>query len=286
MDSSLVVAVAALALSIMTAGWNVLAWVRAGGQVRVDLKRGVLDSSGALATGPFRTYAKWANALNERELELHQEIAVIRAENRGRTAVTIFEPAIDIGLYWSQGRFRPFRRTVSPRLVPWSDASAATKVRLEPFDVATFLFDVGVVLEGLDEIEMSRRPRRRYVLRGSIRVAGKSRRRRSPLRAAFVVPAGRWTLGPSPTAKQVVYRALERAKLDDEVSFNYAKASLIADLVESGGKVTNDRIRERLDEVSLPPSEHHSPLTDAITARRALVKHRIIDGETGQKVLK
>lgn len=274
MEPSLVIACAALAVSALVASWNVLAWMHSGARVAVGLKRGRLTYMGGLASGPFRTYGRWAELADFRSDELHREVAIISVENRGRTAVTVFEPAMDLGLQWSKGRYRPFRRTMSPRLVTsYSDAVSETKIRLEPFDTAMFIFDAGLVLENLPDV--LRHERAKTVrLRGSVRVAGKRWARRSSRRSAFRVRSGQLTLVADPSPRLVAYRALVRTRLDDDgVGFEYVTAQLVGDLVASGSPVTHTALQEAMSSAPLPRSEPSHVYSEARTVLRALKKH-------------
>lgn len=280
LDPSLVIACAALAVSALVALWNVLAWVHSGGRVALGLRRGLLTYMGGLASGPFNTYDRWAELADFRSDELHREVAIISVENRGRTAVTVFEPAMDLGLQWSKGRYRPFRRTMSPRLVTdYSDAVAESKIRLEPFDIATFIFDVGLVLESLPDV--LRHERNKSVrLRGSIRVAGKRLARRSSRRTAFRVRSGQLTLVAYPSPRLVAYRALVRTRIHDEgIGFEHVAAQLVDELVASGAQVTHAALEEAMKDSSLSRSETSNVYLEARTVLRALKKHGFdVDG--------
>ncbi len=274
LEPSLVIACAALAVSALVASWNVLAWVHSGARVAVGLRRGLLTYLGGLASGPFNTYDRWAELAEFRRDELHREVAIISVENRGRTAVTVFEPAMDLGLQWSKGRYRPFRRTMSPRLVTdYSDAVAESKIRLEPFDTATFIFDVGLILENLPDVLRHEREKTVH-LRGSIRVAGKRWARRSSRRSAFRVRSGQLTLEADPSPRLVAYRALVRTRFDDDgVGFEYVTAQLVGDLVASGALVTHAALEEAMKNSPLSRSETSHIYIEARTVLRALKKH-------------
>ncbi len=120
------------------------------------------------STQSWRRVRKTADSMKKWPIE----VAVIEIENKGRLAVTISECSLDLGRmrWWSPGR-----RTISPRPQFATGSTTDMTVRLEPFDMALYVFDVWQVLAP-SYGKASPRPLR---LRASVRVAGRRRYRRT-----------------------------------------------------------------------------------------------------------
>jgi hypothetical protein len=244
-NPSLIVSVVALVVSVSVAGWNVLKYILDGGRVRVRLERGRLDEE-SLHSGPFRSeVARQALGYGR---ENHVEVGVLRVENLGRTAVTIHEPAFDIGWRWSWSKFRIWRWTVSPVAFPFREAKTDTVVRLDPFDFATFILDVDPALrsEGYKP-----RFRRRRVIRASVRVAGKRLRRRSSQWSAWRIPMNAVALTEPVSLQQAVFREVFRASrpLGDDSPGSFLSATYAAHLVKRASEANDPLTVERLTEL-------------------------------------
>ena len=254
-SAPLVVSIVALALSASVAAWNVLKYVLDGGRVRVRLDRGYL-SDRALHTRPFRS--KWMIAGLDVPSEYHVEVGVLRVENLGRTAVTIYEAGFDIDWRWSWRRLRIWRWTVQPAYYRFKDSKTESVLRIDPFDFALFLLDVEPALQSPGY----KQPwRRKKVIRGSVGVAGKRLRRRSSVFRSWRVDLdAKWLRGPE-SVGQAAYRSLFRAENRQEgdgspsvVSATYA-AHKIQQAVDAGEVMTVDSLKGLLKPLAGPDDD-------------------------------
>ena len=196
----------ALAVSSALALWQLLKHVLEGGRVRVRMRAGLHDEY------VLRHGGSWSDLIksNKHYGGWPLEVAVIEVENLGRTAVTVSEVALDLG---RPARWRLRRHTVGPHPMKAPDARTEETFRLEPFDRATYVFDVWRVLAPAWGDDAPARPLR---LRGSVRVAGKRFRRRSPWRKGWRVTPGQVSFLPGGAEVGLTtYRALWRRAVDD-----------------------------------------------------------------------
>lgn len=174
--SSFPTAEVALAVSLATAGWQLLRYTLEGGRVRVRMLPGLHDDYALVSADSWESLGK----TSEERGGWTVEVAILEIENKGRTAVTVSNPSMDLG----RTNLRRFdRHTIIPQPVKSGAASVERAVRLDPFDSAFFVFDVWQVLAAIGP-ELRSRPLR---LRGSIRVAGKRFVKRSRWRKGWTV---------------------------------------------------------------------------------------------------
>jgi hypothetical protein len=191
----------ALVISILVALWNLLKYLLDGARVRVKLIPGLHDDY-ALQTG--KTWAR----LGKKAAEgggWNVEVAVIKVENLGRTAVTISGPGMVFGgqPWWR----KPYRIVPIAREAP--DALTVTRHRLEPFDSATFVYEVWQGVE-----RMTRHPEaldRPLTVRAFTEVAGKWRPRQSSRRSRWRVDHGQFAFIPElAEIGMLTYRSMSR----------------------------------------------------------------------------
>ena len=189
MEASTAIAAVALAVSLGTAGWQVL---KGRPRVRVKLR--------ACLYGDYRSYYgdTWAKALENANKVggWHVEAALIEVENAGHLPATITLPAIDLG------RGRRF----SGELLPGRDATTEPRVRLEPFDQAVFILELwSVIGAAVDESQ------RRTRVRASVQVAGRRLLRKSSWRRGWWVRPHQLQFSPEPLELGMqAYRAMWR----------------------------------------------------------------------------
>ncbi|MGW3337935.1 hypothetical protein ACWDCL_10710 [Streptomyces sp. NPDC001009] len=116
------------------------------------------------------------------------ELAQLVVENPGRTAITVCMP----GLVISGAKNKDYR--ISPRFFELKDfgvdsSTAATSVRIDPYDRVTFLLDYWAVMPRLSNEANGHALR----MRGCISVAGMAQPCLSSKRLAWSIPFGAWT---------------------------------------------------------------------------------------------
>jgi hypothetical protein len=276
-STSLAISIVALAVSAAVAGWNVLKYILDGGRVRVRLERGYLDET-ALFSAPFRAGTKAASSLRPPS-RLHLEVGVVRVENLGRTAVTIYDPSFDLGGKWSWRRFRFGRWTVAPMTLKFKEAKVESVIRIDPFDFALFILDAESALSS--EGPPRRRSKKRR-LRASVGVAGKRLRRRSGWRQSWRVSVGARTLGDQPTPELVTYRSLfRRQNRSDEDDVPRFVAGFAAQRVDEAWnadeKLDLKSIMKLLEESSTAEDSGSYTASAAIDFQFALLNHNLVD---------
>lgn len=105
------------------------------------------------------------------------EAVAVRIENGGRTALTASSPIFDcMDAWWKPERWwrtlRRKRHTVGTVPLPFRGFTTADSVRIEPFDVAEFLLDIGPLF-GRQRPRVARRHSWDYV-RVRVPIAGRS----------------------------------------------------------------------------------------------------------------
>lgn len=198
----MIVSTAALTVSVSVAAWNVLSFFFIGARVRVRMEVGLLSEGGLAAYRYRRGLPDPEHTLIDRD-KLHLEVALLRVENAGRTAVTVRGAAFDLGAEWSWRRLKWERHTVQTVFLKFNDSHIASVIRLEPFDYAEFILDLDGVIAAAETAGV-------HDLRGSIAVAGKRWRRRSSWRERWVIEPSKRVLGDPPTVETVVFRELMR----------------------------------------------------------------------------
>jgi hypothetical protein len=208
--AALVISVVSLVVSVIVGGWQVLRYALEGGRLAVEIRKGWL-SDGSLQEAPIRKATPDAQLVIQPP-RLHIEVIVLNVSNRGRTAVTISEPSLDLSRSrqgWRRfalwRRWWWYRHTMSPALLEWSDAESEYRKRLEPFDSVKFLLDPHPALRITRDRPRSTR------IRGSVKVAGKRFRKRSPLRTSLVAEPGQSSLtGQTFTHAQVAWQVAKQ----------------------------------------------------------------------------
>ncbi|TFV67219.1 UNVERIFIED_ORG: hypothetical protein E4P37_03415 [Bacillus sp. AZ43] len=201
----------ALVISVLVALWNLVKYLLEGGRVRVTMSPGLQDEYSLAQAG------SWSSL---RDRSAHRggwtvEVAVIKVENIGRTAVTISDVSLALRAqpWWRQRNkpwWRPKRYTIVPiaRQAPGGASLDPTR-RLEPFDSATFVYDVWHALDSKSRHPES--PARPFAIRASIRVAGKRWARHSPWRRRWRVTAGQVAFIPERAEiGMLAYRIMSR----------------------------------------------------------------------------
>jgi hypothetical protein len=189
-----------------------------GGRVRVSLRPGLLSDHGLAQGDSWPSVEKHHAERGGWNLE----VAIVTVENIGRTAVTISNVSL---LFQS----RPWWRHRKPyAIVPVAEeapgAMTASTHRLEPFDSATFVYDVWV---GLDWVN-PRAPVRPLSIRGSVKVAGKRRARRSPWRSRWRVTEGQQAfIEKNAEFDMLAYRRMPRHAKGDKWAETAAIPSVI-----------------------------------------------------------
>ncbi|WP_395691511.1 hypothetical protein [Nocardioides sp.] len=274
--ASLIVSIIALTVSAAVAGWNVLKYVLDGGRVRVRLERGYLDDV-ALFSTPYRLSKNGPSKGLRVPSPKHLEVGVVRVENLGRTAVTVFDPSFDLGGRWNWKRMRFGRWTVAPIALKFKDSELESTVRIDPFDFRTFILDAEPAIQS-EGPHGAGKPKR---LRASVGVAGKRFRRRSSWWQGWPVPAGARALGDPPSVEVVTYREIvrwqnRREPTEGRFVAGYA-ASRIRESWDNDEVLDLDRIIERLQAAWISPAGDEPETGPAISISLALVQHKFID---------
>ncbi len=270
-----------LAVSIVLAVWQFVRYLLEGGRVRVGLQRGWLDDA-SLMQGPFRG-GELPKDWGMTTPQLYVEVAVMVVTNKGRTAVTISDPSLDVSrerhgmARWAFWRRKTWlRHTVGPRLYEHQDSTTKRIERLEPFSSAQFVMDLQGIPRTLGE------RKRATWIRGSVEVAGKRLRRRSARRRALILQPGQLTVaGDTPTVQQVVYRTAKLMERDTEKGKS-VPPSLAAFYVhrahEKGDGLDWEHLNEIFDEVHPGDTGDVSGLQLAFAISEALQRHGLADG--------
>jgi hypothetical protein len=211
----------ALLISIALALWNLAKHRLEGGRVRIRMRPGLHFDHGLSQARTWETVAEHATKRGGWSVE----VAVVEVENVGRTAVTIS----GVGLaFRSRPWWRHKRRTVVPFGREAPGAMTATSHRLEPFDSATFVFDVW---EGLEKGGNLGTPVRPLTVRAITKVAGRRRLRLSPWRSRWEVTEGQEAFIPA-LAKidMLAYRRMARHTRGDQ----FAEMATIPTAIEMG----------------------------------------------------
>ncbi|WP_420035771.1 hypothetical protein ACN2WE_29110 [Streptomyces sp. cg28] len=183
--ASLALAVSALSFTVaFTAlAWQVMKHRLDGGRPKVYLNVAIWEPHRSLHVN---RNGKWEipATVGSENLELAQLVV----ENPGRTAITIYTPAIAIR--GTKNR----QYTMTPRLFPvkGGGADAATgdmSVRIDPYDRVTFLFDYWSIIPRL----LGESSNGTIKLRGCISVAGRNKVQKSSWLHSWKIRAGRWT---------------------------------------------------------------------------------------------
>lgn len=274
-SASLVLSITALAISAAVAGWNVLKYILDGGRVRVRLERGYLDET-ALFSAPFRNATKVATGLRPPS-RLHVEVGVLKVENLGRTAVTIFDPSFDLGSKWSWRRLRFGRWTIAPMALSFKEARTTSTVRIDPFDFATFVLDAEPAFTSAGP-QREGKPRR---IRASVGVGGKRFRRRSSWWQGWKVAAGARTLGEPVAVDLVVYRDIYRWQNGREGEDGRFVAAFAAQRVQDawnkGEQLDLENITGLITDAWTRSDDDQIPMSVAINLHISLVRHGLID---------
>jgi hypothetical protein len=268
---AVVISTVSLVVSIIVGGWQVVRYLLEGGRIGVEIRRGGLTES-SLSEAPVYK-ATPAAELQIAEAGDHAEVIVMRVFNRGRTAVTISEPSVDLSRERSGWRRYAvwrhwwwYRHTVGPYLYRFNDIRDARTVRLEPFDEAQFLMDAQ---SALNEASKRDRPTR---VRGSIRVAGKRARRRSSRRKPLVLMPAQRSLSNTPlTARQVAYQVAARMQ-PHEGGISPSLAAMLVGKAQSEARALSwESLRDVLKDADYDDAGHH--LTLAFQIEEALKWH-------------
>jgi hypothetical protein len=174
MDLSDKLAGAAIALSLAVIIWEIIKFRREGAWVRVTLRPGLYDRNSLRTTGT--RMSEESPVLARRGMRFDVEVAVIEVENRGRTPVTVRNVSLDLG---RTRRWHTGRRTVSFRLIEFEGSQEKTRVRIDAFDSATFIFDACQAIS----VAVEENPAG-VTIRASADIAGR-RAVRSPRRRAW-----------------------------------------------------------------------------------------------------
>lgn len=198
------IAALALGVSVAVAVWQFTQYLLEGARVRVRLRPGLLDDFSLR-----QSVRKWSTMSDyaERSGRWHLEVAIMEIENISRFPLTMSDPSLDLG----RSRWhRLGRRTIGPRPLDAPDATKERTVRLEPFDRCLYVFDVWRVIVSVSE-DNEMPMRIPGAVRGSVRVAGRRGRMRSPWLWRWPVQEGQVTfLRNQPTLELVAWRALFR----------------------------------------------------------------------------
>lgn len=202
-DGDIRVAWLALIVSLLVAGWQVLQHWLQGARVKVRMSPGYWDEYGLARDKTWQHL----EGMTRREGGWPLEVAIVHVENRGRLAVTVSTP----GLAMRSTRMwrRTPRHTATPRLLPAQGISRELRVRLEPYDSVTFVFDVW---QALNPIRKSAyRPPRPLRVRAAMEVAGRRRVKRSSLLRSWKVHEGQLAFTREPVEIGLAaHRALDR----------------------------------------------------------------------------
>lgn len=202
------IALIALAVSVAVGLWTIAQYLLEGARVRVRMNAAVLDEYAIR-----RSVKSWTTVEHMARLEggWYIEAVEIEIENVSRSALTVSDVSLDLG---RTRRFGLGRRTIGPYPLSAPDATQERSTRLEPFARCSYVFDVWRALRAVekDKFAAVQFPVR---VRASVRVAGRIRRRRSPLRRGWVVAPGQMTFFSGPTeiglaAWQSLFRHLPR----------------------------------------------------------------------------
>ena len=248
-------AVAAFVLGLVLAAWELMKFWQEGARVRVKMRPGVLEDGALMTMG--HPSSGHPGKINKRGLRFGIEVALIEVENRGRSAVTIKDVALDLG---RTNRWKLGRRTAMFQLLKFDGCETETRIRLEQYDSATFLINMNHALwavRGDASKPLS--------VRASARVVGKRTVRSSWLkrwRFAADTPPRIWLDEPFDLAREIyryLYKSLpesaELARL-----FLPEIAMKIAEHIESGETLTRQSIEEVL-KGALDAFKINEPLT-------------------------
>ena len=195
---ALVISGISLAVSMIVGGWQIVRYLLEGGRVSVRLRKGWLDESRLIEAPPTTLVADIHPRMWQLP-QLHVEVAVVKVTNKGRTAVTISDPTLDVSkeshgwrrfALWQKRWWQ--RHTVGVRLYDWQNATTDPITRLEPFDSVRFVMD----LQPIPAMLLEENRRRATKVRGSMEVAGKRLKRRSPRRHAIRIDAASSAVEP------------------------------------------------------------------------------------------
>lgn len=240
MDLTDSIAIAALTVSLMLAAWETIKFKREGAWVRVTLRPGTYDGT-SLRTMTYRV-PEDSPKFGDPGARFDIEVAVVEVENRGRTPVTVRSVTLEFGRRSWRRPWRPVRQSLGFKPLPFEGAEEKTRVRIEAFDSATFIFDACHALPVI-----------------------KKRSARARVRAAADVAGGKAVL--SPRAKAWKFDAEDRPWLFDIGTFDLARqiyrflawrvrgetghelmlpdfAMKVAALVESGQMPTRTELKE------------------------------------------
>ncbi len=221
---ALIVAGAGFLISLSALGWQIAKHFFDGGRVRVYLNVATWEPNHSLGVhrsgrwGINRTAKARAHTVPE-----SMEVAQLVVENPGRTAVTVYSPAL------ASSRLRR-RFSYVPRMFKLDgygsdNATTETSVRIEPYDRVTFLLDFWSVVPTLRKSLGGRA----ITLRGQVNVAGAVWPRKSSWRRAWRIKRGDWTAYRDATEispRTVIWRAfyihahLPGVNTDDDGDFS------------------------------------------------------------------
>jgi hypothetical protein len=173
----------ALVISVAVALWELVKYLLEGGRVRVRTNAALVDDYRIRQS--TRSWSTLESAV-VKEDGWYMEAVEVEIENVNRSAVTLSDVNLDFG---RSGRFRLGRHSIGPAPMKFGQGSTDSTVRLEPFDLVTYVFDAWSAIDAARESrsKLGMPPVRR--MRASVRVAGKRWRTRSPWRKSWRVLA-------------------------------------------------------------------------------------------------
>lgn len=208
---------AAAAVATSSLGWQMALYRLSGSRVKVRLTPAAMNAMGT--TWRSRTIEQFVDPPKYPSLlnwpvgrDSIMEFAEITVANVGRTATSVSEISLDLGV--NRVRFHRPRYTVAGIPVPLDKVITSLPVRLEPGSEVVILFDLWAFLPDAIVANRPGRPRVRASARINVR-----RSRRSPFFSAWRISSGQTRFDGKPlTLDGAIYRALFRGLLpaDDE----------------------------------------------------------------------
>ncbi|MEV6531615.1 hypothetical protein AB0M86_18820 [Streptomyces sp. NPDC051639] len=256
---ALAVALLSFATAVGALGWQIAKHRLDGGRPKVYLNAAVWEPGLRLTvnrSGKWELFDGGFGALGAQNIELAQLVV----ENPGRTAITVYSPGLAVA------GTKNANYVISPRAFELKDfgadsSTAATSVRINPYDRVTFLFDYWSVMSRLKKEANGQGVQ----LRGCVSVAGRGKPCLSSGRRAWLIHPGAWMArigqdGISPFT--VIWRELLRANVNRFSGSGSEDGG-------GGGYVLGVIVREAMQEFSGRPS-----VRDFIDAlRRADQRH-------------
>ncbi|QFZ76373.1 hypothetical protein GFH48_26670 [Streptomyces fagopyri] len=207
---ALAVSLLSLATALGALGWQIAKHRLDGGRPKVYLNTAVWEPGRRLTvnrSGKWELFDGGFGAPGAENIELAQLVV----ENPGRTAITVYSP----GLAVAGTRSKNYR--ISPRSFELKDfgadsSTAATSVRINPYDRVTFLFDYWSAMSRLKKEANGQGVR----LRGCVSVAGRGKSSLSSKRLAWLIQPEAWmarTGRAEISPFTVIWRELMRANV-------------------------------------------------------------------------